>query len=198
MTWIVWGPAGCGKTRNRDAIVKHFGASGFVDDWSPGKGMDFCSGVMPFTVYFWTSDRAPCGGHIPPGVKVVAFAHLPESCRVPAFPADWAIEKALKECEDPSVESIFPFSQVVTVDQFKNPECEVFGRKLILAHARLIEQTQPAPVDRKLLVAREAFARATTKVPNAPALYREGAKDDHPLMPMVLEAITLWESGYAA
>lgn len=118
------------------------------------------------------------------------------------LPADWAIEKALRECEDPSVESIFPFSQVVTVGQFKNPECEVFGRKLILAHARLIEQTQPAPVDRALLVAREAVAKVLeSEGSNAlAAMVRAGGEelDEKPGILCCLKFHELWESGYAA
>lgn len=33
---IVYGPQGCGKTRNAEALRKAFGAKRIVDDWWPG------------------------------------------------------------------------------------------------------------------------------------------------------------------
>lgn len=36
MTTIVYGPAGCGKTRNSALLADHFGASRVVDGWQPG------------------------------------------------------------------------------------------------------------------------------------------------------------------
>lgn len=32
---VVYGPQGCGKTRNASAIAKAFGLREIVDDWSP-------------------------------------------------------------------------------------------------------------------------------------------------------------------
>ena len=33
-TVIVYGPQGCGKTRNAEALMKHFGCTGIEDDWA--------------------------------------------------------------------------------------------------------------------------------------------------------------------
>ena len=34
-TIVVFGPQGCGKTRNAEALAAHFGLRFIVDDWSP-------------------------------------------------------------------------------------------------------------------------------------------------------------------
>ena len=34
-TVIVHGPAGCGKTRNAEKLMRHFGMNRIVDDWTP-------------------------------------------------------------------------------------------------------------------------------------------------------------------
>jgi hypothetical protein len=34
---IVYGPKGCGKTRNADRIRRHFGCRQVVDGWMPGE-----------------------------------------------------------------------------------------------------------------------------------------------------------------
>ena len=34
MTLIVYGPRGCGKTKNAEALAKHFGCSRILDDWN--------------------------------------------------------------------------------------------------------------------------------------------------------------------
>lgn len=36
MSIVVYGPQGCGKTRNKAALAAHFGLSNIIDDWSPG------------------------------------------------------------------------------------------------------------------------------------------------------------------
>ena len=33
---IVYGPQGCGKTRNAQAIAKHLGLTNIIDEWCPG------------------------------------------------------------------------------------------------------------------------------------------------------------------
>lgn len=35
MPWIVWGPPGSGKTKNKERIRQHFGAVMVVDEWQP-------------------------------------------------------------------------------------------------------------------------------------------------------------------
>ena len=34
--WVVYGPQGCGKTRNAERIRKALGLRHIVDDWQPG------------------------------------------------------------------------------------------------------------------------------------------------------------------
>lgn len=36
MSTIIYGPQGCGKTRNAEALAKHLGLSNIVDDWMSG------------------------------------------------------------------------------------------------------------------------------------------------------------------
>jgi len=36
-TWYVFGPQGCGKTRNAAAIAKALGVTKIRDDWAPGQ-----------------------------------------------------------------------------------------------------------------------------------------------------------------
>jgi tRNA A37 N6-isopentenylltransferase MiaA len=38
-TVIVYGPAACGKTRNKYEIAKHFGCDTVVDEWSEDRPM---------------------------------------------------------------------------------------------------------------------------------------------------------------
>lgn len=33
---VVYGPQGCGKTRNAERLRKHFGKRSVIDDWTPG------------------------------------------------------------------------------------------------------------------------------------------------------------------
>jgi hypothetical protein len=36
---ILYGPQGCGKTKNAEAIAKKLGLQGIIDNWIPGKAM---------------------------------------------------------------------------------------------------------------------------------------------------------------
>ena len=36
MSIVVYGPQGCGKTRNKTALQAHFGMGQVIDDWKPG------------------------------------------------------------------------------------------------------------------------------------------------------------------
>ncbi|AKH39165.1 MULTISPECIES: hypothetical protein [Nitrosomonas] len=35
MSAIIYGPQGCGKTRNAEKLAKHLGLSNIIDDWMP-------------------------------------------------------------------------------------------------------------------------------------------------------------------
>jgi hypothetical protein len=113
------------------------------------------------------------------------------------FPADWALKAAIIAGGPDDYEYDPDDLRIV-----KNPASSLQTRRLsrsILAHARLIEQTQPAPVDRKLLVAREAAARHNEALGGyeiAARRYREGLNDG--ALSAAVDAIILWESGYAA
>lgn len=37
MSTIIYGPQGCGKTKNKNAIAKHLGLKNIIDDWRPGQ-----------------------------------------------------------------------------------------------------------------------------------------------------------------
>lgn len=58
MSVIVYGPAGCGKTRFAKRLMKHFGMSRVIDEWKPGDEIPDnclmlteqpCKGGIPFT-----------------------------------------------------------------------------------------------------------------------------------------------------
>lgn len=36
MSVIIYGPQGCGKTRNAQALAQHFGLTNIIDPWCPG------------------------------------------------------------------------------------------------------------------------------------------------------------------
>lgn len=99
------------------------------------------------------------------------------------LPADWAIEKAKANhpCKGLSAKCVK-----------KRPH--IYW--LILEYARYIEAHEEAPVDRKLLCAREAMARIQEGLRNKKIAkwYREG-NDDAALSGYV-EALTLYESGF--
>lgn len=110
------------------------------------------------------------------------------------LPADWAIEKALVAGNAVAMDG----HDVRTVADVKR-KARTHWSQTVISYARLIEQTQPAPVDRKLLVAREAAARYYDGLGGyeiAAGQCREGLNDE--ALPVVVEAINLWESGYAA
>lgn len=108
------------------------------------------------------------------------------------MPADWAIKDALGAAgldDDP-----------LNISAVKvKSECRTATSRSILAHARLIELTFPAPVDRKLLVAREAIAHVLELEgsPLAAMKAREADADDQ-VVQVCLKFHELWNSGYAA
>lgn len=115
------------------------------------------------------------------------------------LPADWAIKAAIIAGAPDDYDYAPDDLRIV-----KNPaDQNVFLQRLslgIIAHARLIEQTQPAPVDRKLLVAREAVAQvmAVDGFPRLEHDAREGEVDNFYPVRACLKFHELWESGYAA
>lgn len=36
MSIVIYGPQGCGKSRNKAALAAHFGMGQVIDDWNPG------------------------------------------------------------------------------------------------------------------------------------------------------------------
>jgi len=36
MSIIVYGPQGCGKSKNKESIARYFGVSKVIDNWNPG------------------------------------------------------------------------------------------------------------------------------------------------------------------
>lgn len=66
---IVYGPKGCGKTRNAERLRAHFGLDHVIDDWAPGRD----GGLIPmFGVLVLTSAVVP-DLHFKHGVRWVDF-----------------------------------------------------------------------------------------------------------------------------
>lgn len=159
MTWIVWGPPGCGKTRNRDAIVKHLGAKGFIETAEfPDKLDDLSWPLLPNWVYLVTADSPPISSDRHRNVGIVDFYSLPDAVRHsrPPLPSDWAIGIALEAAGLDNDDQ--------NIADAKQPAGYKAISLSILAHARLIEQTQPAPVAIELQCARDACAEVWPRV----------------------------------
>lgn len=116
------------------------------------------------------------------------------------LPADWALKAAVIAAGPDDYEYDPEDLRIV-----KNPPSNLLPWRLsksIIAHARLIEQTQQAPVDRKMLVAREAAAQcAEERGPQYTcfaAQFRAGDADEMRVIDVTTRGIELWESGYAA
>ena len=110
------------------------------------------------------------------------------------MPADWAIEKALVPANTAFELDIGrPWTVAMIKEDYQVPYAAT-----TLAFARYIEAHEKPPVDRKLLCAREAGARHYEALgvgyEIAAGQYREGLSDK--TLPVVLEAITLWEEGF--
>ncbi len=39
MSVIIYGPQGCGKTRNKTALAQYFGLTNIIDDWTSGQDL---------------------------------------------------------------------------------------------------------------------------------------------------------------
>lgn len=58
---IVWGPPGCGKTRNAEKLRKHFGCARIVDGWSRGDRQPLRDDDLVLTCEMMAADpRAIC------------------------------------------------------------------------------------------------------------------------------------------
>lgn len=53
---IVWGPPGCGKTRNAERLRRHFGLARVVDEWSRGDGTRLEPGDLVLTCEMMADD----------------------------------------------------------------------------------------------------------------------------------------------
>lgn len=109
------------------------------------------------------------------------------------IPADWAIKKAL--CFGNSV--AMDGHDVRTVDNVKRSALTHWGQTVI-ALARYIEANEPAPVDRKLLCAREAAFHVyyEYKQYDLADKLNGGEADNSAAIRSAVAAITLYESGF--
>jgi hypothetical protein len=46
---VIYGPAGCGKSRNAAALARHYGKSEIVDDWQPHAGRPVPANALVLT-----------------------------------------------------------------------------------------------------------------------------------------------------
>lgn len=63
-TVIVHGPQGCGKTRNAERLMRHFGMTRIVDDWTPADPAP-ASGALVLTSVEIGAVRSPFVDVIP-------------------------------------------------------------------------------------------------------------------------------------
>lgn len=64
---LIYGPQGCGKTKNADMFVEHFGKKRVMEDWSnhdvPKDTVAFAgmnAKDVPGAIYFWEALRLVC------------------------------------------------------------------------------------------------------------------------------------------
>ena len=65
-TVVVYGPQGCGKTRNAEKLMRHFGMKRIVDDWTPSDAAP-ARGALVLT-------NSSIGGVRSPYVDVIPYA----------------------------------------------------------------------------------------------------------------------------
>lgn len=76
-TIVIHGPQGCGKTRNAQALAKHFGCSRIVDDWNGRSKVEPGSLVLTSSLVFGIKVSAlPVGRRFIPFVAAMAEAGL--------------------------------------------------------------------------------------------------------------------------
>lgn len=184
MAWIVWGPEEMMGRVNE--VKEHLGARRIVlaQDFMPEDSVAFC-----------VSGEPPAEGSVDENFKeaeIVDFRSLPDTVRHsrPPIPSDWAIGIALEAADLANDEQ----NIADTKKPAGHPSYRAISRS-ILAHARLIEQTQPAPVAIELQCARDALAvmeRAQGADDYAEAV-ELGAHDDSRNVAIALKAIELYK-----
>lgn len=76
-TIVIHGPHGCGKTRNAEALAKHFGCSPIVDDWDGRSKIEAGSLVLTNSMVFGIKASAlPAGRRFIPFARAMAEAGL--------------------------------------------------------------------------------------------------------------------------
>lgn len=72
MITVIHGPAGCGKTRNAEALKRAFGCRRIVDGWEPGQElMPIRDGDLILTNTAHVRDRRAFGGR---RINVMSYA----------------------------------------------------------------------------------------------------------------------------
>jgi hypothetical protein len=74
-TVLVHGPAGCGKTRNAEAIRQHFGCEGVIDEWDP-QGTRFEFGHLHLMQSKNLTLQLGGIGILPSSTKIVSYEQL--------------------------------------------------------------------------------------------------------------------------
>ena len=75
---VIYGPQGCGKTRNAQALAAHFGCSRIVDDWDgQSKIEDGCLVLISSIVFGFKAPALPVGCRFVAFSKAMAEAGLP-------------------------------------------------------------------------------------------------------------------------
>jgi MoxR-like ATPase len=76
-TIVIHGPQGCGKTRNAQALAKHFGCKKVVDDWDGRSKVEEGSLVLTNSMVFGIKASAlPVGRRFIPFSSAMAEAGL--------------------------------------------------------------------------------------------------------------------------
>lgn len=88
-TVIIYGPQGCGKTHNAEALAAHFKAIGVIDDWAPDRPL------TPHALHLTNQDLTRGERPSVPGSRAPRILSFLEAMAIAGIPIARAVAEAI-------------------------------------------------------------------------------------------------------